>query len=51
MSNPVLPTIIVSPAIVTWNGYSYYFKKGIKADFKRELSRSIPTSRARSTSG
>jgi hypothetical protein len=36
MSNPVLPTIIVSPAIVTWNGYSYYFKKGIKADFKRE---------------
>jgi hypothetical protein len=36
MSNPILPTIIVSPAIVTWNGYSYYFKKGIKADFKRE---------------
>lgn len=36
MSNPILPTIIVSPAIVTWNGYSYYFKKGVKAEFKRE---------------
>ncbi len=36
MSSPILPSLIVSPAILTWNGYSYYFKKGIKADFKRE---------------
>src|ERR1700722_8054345 len=36
MGNPILPTIIVGPAIVTWNGYSYYFKHGIKAEFKRE---------------
>lgn len=36
MSNPILPTILVSPAIVTWNGYSYYFKNGLKAEFKRE---------------
>ena len=36
MSNPILPTIIVGPAIVTWNGYSYYFKNGIKSEFKRE---------------
>jgi hypothetical protein len=36
MSNPILPTVIVGPAIVTWNGYSYYFKAGIKAEFKRE---------------
>jgi hypothetical protein len=36
MSNPVLPNVIVGPAIVTWNGKSYYSKKGIKAEFKRE---------------
>ncbi|GEM_PF-1905727 len=36
MSNPVLPTIIVSPAIVTWNGCSYYTKAGIKSEYKRE---------------
>ena len=36
MSSPVLPVIIVGPAIVTWNGYSYYFKGGVKAEFKRE---------------
>src|SRR5580693_4331369 len=36
MSNPLLPTIIVSPAIVTWNGYSYYTKAGIKSELKRE---------------
>src|SRR6266404_63490 len=35
MSNPILPTIIVGPAIVTWNGKSFYSKAGIKADFKR----------------
>jgi hypothetical protein len=36
MSNPVLPTIIVGPAIVTWNGKSFYSKAGIKAEFKRD---------------
>ncbi|MDB6064945.1 MAG: hypothetical protein JWR26_1153 [Pedosphaera sp.] len=36
MSNPILPVIIVGPAIVTWNGYSYYFKAGLKSEFKRE---------------
>ena len=36
MGNPVLPTIIVGPAIVTWNGYGYYFQGPLKADFKRE---------------
>ena len=36
MSNPVLPTIIVSPAIVTWNGKSFYSKAGIKSEFKRD---------------
>jgi len=35
MSNP-LPTLIVGPAIVTWNGHTYYTKAGIKAEFKRE---------------
>ena len=37
MSNPapVLPSIITGPAIVTWNGNSYYTKTGVKADFKR----------------
>ena len=36
MSNPILPNIIVGPAIITWNGKSYYSKAGIKAEFKRE---------------
>ena len=36
MSNPILPNIIVGPAIVTWNGKSFYSKSGIKAEFKRE---------------
>jgi len=38
MSNPtpILPTIIAGPAIVTWNGNSYYSRAGIKAEFKRE---------------
>ena len=36
MSNPVLPTVIVGPAIVTWNGNSYYFKSGVKAAYKRD---------------
>src|SRR5581483_6014013 len=38
MSNPtpILPSIIAGPAIVTWNGFSYYSKAGIKAEFKRE---------------
>lgn len=35
MSNP-LPVIIVGPAIVTWNGYSYYSKAGFKAELKRD---------------
>lgn len=36
MSNPILPTPIVGPAIVQWNGKSFYSKTGIKADFKRD---------------
>jgi|SRR5579863_7300929 len=38
MSNPsiILPSVIVGPAIVTWNGNSYYTKAGIKAEFKRD---------------
>ena len=36
MSNPILPTIITGPAIITWNGKSYYSKAGIKAEFKRD---------------
>lgn len=36
MGNPILPNIIVGPAIVTWNGKSFYSKAGIKAEFKRE---------------
>lgn len=36
MSNPVLPNIIVGPAIVSWNSKSFYSKAGIKAEFKRE---------------
>lgn len=33
---PILPNIIQGPAIVQWNGKSYYSKDGIKASFKRE---------------
>lgn len=36
MSNPILPNIIIGPAIVTWNGKSYYSKAGITAEFKRD---------------
>jgi hypothetical protein len=36
MPTPNLPTIIVGPAIVTWNGYSYYSRGGIKAEYQRE---------------
>src|SRR5882724_5746539 len=36
MSNPILPNIIVGPAIITWNGKSFYSKAGIKAAFKRD---------------
>ncbi|MDB6022615.1 MAG: hypothetical protein JWQ04_2472 [Pedosphaera sp.] len=36
MSNPILPNIIVGPAIIIWNGKSFYSKAGIKAEFKRE---------------
>src|SRR5271165_280599 len=36
MSNPILPNVIVGPAIITWNGKSFYSKAGIKAGFKRE---------------
>ena len=32
----VQPIIITGPAIVTWNGFSYYFKSGIKSDYKRD---------------
>ncbi len=32
----LLPIVIVSPAILQWNGYSYYTKVGIKSEFKRE---------------
>ena len=35
MSNP-LPSLIIGPAIVTWNGHTYYTKGGVKAEFKRE---------------
>jgi len=34
--NPVLPVIVTGPAILIWNGYSYYTKSGITMDFKRE---------------
>ncbi len=36
MSNPILPIPIIGPAIVQWNGKSFYSKAGIKADFKRD---------------
>jgi hypothetical protein len=36
MGNPILPNIITGPAIIQWNGKSYYSKSGLKADFKRE---------------
>jgi hypothetical protein len=36
MPGIVQPVVIVGPAIVTWNGYSYYFKSGLKSEFKRE---------------
>jgi hypothetical protein len=36
MSNPILPTIITGPAIIQWNGKSFYSKAGFKADFKRD---------------
>jgi hypothetical protein len=36
MSTPILPTILVGPAIITWNGKSFYSKAGIKAAFKRD---------------
>jgi hypothetical protein len=36
MGNPILPNIIVGPAIIQWNGKSFYSKAGIKAEFKRE---------------
>jgi hypothetical protein len=35
-ASPILPTIIAGPAIVTWNGNSYYTKTGVRAEFKRE---------------
>ena len=35
MSNP-LPSLIVGPAIVTWNGYTYYTKAGVKVAFTRD---------------
>ncbi len=31
-----LPQIISGPAIIQWNGKSYYSKNGIRAEFKRE---------------
>ena len=36
MSSPILPAIITGPAIIVWNGKSFYSKAGIKAEFKRE---------------
>ena len=36
MSNPILPIVIVGPAIVTWNGKSFYSKAGVKSEFKRD---------------
>jgi hypothetical protein len=36
MPTPVLPNLIVGPAIITWNGKSFYSKAGIKAEFKRD---------------
>ena len=36
MSTPILPNIVTGPAILQWNGKSYYSKAGIKAEFKRE---------------
>ena len=32
----VQPLIIVGPAIVVWNGYSYYFESGVKSQYERE---------------
>lgn len=31
-----LPVLIISPAIITWNGHTYYTKVGIKSEYKRE---------------
>jgi hypothetical protein len=36
MSSPILPIILTGPAIIQWNGKSYYSKAGIKSEFKRE---------------
>src|SRR5580693_7661686 len=36
MSNPILPTVIVGPAIIQWNGKSFYSKAGFKVHFKRD---------------
>lgn len=32
----VQPLNIIGPAIITWNGYVYYFKDGIKSSLQRE---------------
>lgn len=37
MPTPILPNIITGPAIITWNGKSYYSKAGITAAFKRDI--------------
>ncbi len=34
MSTP-LPSLIIGPAIVTWNGYTYYTKAGVTVEFQR----------------
>jgi hypothetical protein len=36
MPTPILPTPIIGPAIIQWNGKSFYSKAGIKAEFKRD---------------
>jgi hypothetical protein len=36
MPTPILPAILVSPAIVTWNGKSFYSKAGIRSRFRRD---------------
>jgi hypothetical protein len=36
MPTPILPNVIIGPAIITWNGKSYYSKAGITASFKRD---------------
>lgn len=36
MPSIVQPLVIVGPAILKWNGYTYYFKDGLKSAFERE---------------